>query len=82
MMKFNEENLDLKTIYTTSLQATKDIKLQNFNYKFLMHTIPTNICLFKCYIGIQFYVIFAPWKLKHVITDFGKAFTYNFFWSN
>ena len=36
--QFDEENLNWKTIYTTSLKATKDIKLQNFNYTFLMHS--------------------------------------------
>ena len=40
--------LNWKLIYTTSLQATKDIKLQNFNYKFLMRIIPTNRYLLKC----------------------------------
>ena len=49
--QFNEENLDWKTIYMTSLQATKDIKLQNFNYKFLMHIILTNTFLLKYNIG-------------------------------
>ena len=43
----NEENLDWKIIYTTSLQTTKTIKTQNFNYKFLMRIIPTNIYLRK-----------------------------------
>ena len=38
-------------IYTTSLQATKDIKLQIFNYKLLMHIIPTNKYLLNCNIG-------------------------------
>ena len=38
-------------MYTSSLWATKDIKLQNFNYKFLMPIIPTNIFLLKCNIG-------------------------------
>ena len=49
--QFNEENLDWKLIYKTSLQATKDIKLQNVNYKFLMRIISTNRYLFKCIIG-------------------------------
>ena len=29
-----------------------------------------------------FYVIFAPWKLKHLITYFGSAFVYSFFLTN
>ena len=46
--QFNKENFDWKIKCTTSLQATKDIKLQNCNYKFLMRIIPTNKYLLKC----------------------------------
>ena len=49
--QFDKENLSWKTIYTTSLKASKDIKLQNFNYKFLMRIIRTNNFLLKCNIG-------------------------------
>ena len=40
--KKDEEDLDWKIIYPTSLQATKVIKLQNCSCKFLMCIIPTN----------------------------------------
>ena len=53
--QFHDENLNWKTIYASSLRATKDIKLQNFNYKFLMRIIPTKdnighttLCDFCC----------------------------------
>ena len=40
--QFGDDNLDWKQIYTNAIKATKDIKLQNFQYKFLMRTLPTN----------------------------------------
>ena len=49
--QFHDENLNWNTIYTSSLWATKDIKLQNFNYKFLMRIILPNRFLLKCNIG-------------------------------
>ena len=49
--QFHDENLNWKTIYTSSLRAAKAIKLQNFNFKFLMRIIPTNRFLLKCNIG-------------------------------
>ena len=49
--QFNEENLYWKLKYTTSLQATMDIKLQKINYRFLMRIIRTNRYLLKCNIG-------------------------------
>ena len=40
--KMDEEDLDWKIIYPTSLQARKVIKLQHCSGKFLMCIIPTN----------------------------------------
>ena len=40
--QFGDEGLNWNKIYTNRLQATKDIRLQNFQYKCLMRIIPTN----------------------------------------
>ena len=48
--QFGDENLDWKNIYTVSLTSTKDVKLQNFQYKHLMRIIPTNKFLLQCHI--------------------------------
>ena len=42
------ETLNWKTIYTNTLVAINDIKLRNFQYKFIMRIIPTNKFLQKC----------------------------------
>ena len=39
--------LNWKSIYTNTLRATKDIKIQNFQYKYLMRIIPNNNFLLK-----------------------------------
>ena len=46
--KFINETLNWKTIYTSTLVATNDIKLRNFQYKFIMRIIPNNKFLQKC----------------------------------
>ena len=48
--QFWDENLDWKIIDSVSLTSTKDIKLQNFQYKLLMRIIPSNKFLLKCHI--------------------------------
>ena len=40
--QFGNEGLNWNKIYTNRLQAIKDIRLQNFQYKCLMRIIPTN----------------------------------------
>ena len=42
------ETLNWKTICTNTLVAINDIKLRNFQYKFIMRIIPTNKFLQKC----------------------------------
>ena len=39
---FPDITLNWKSIYTNTLRATKDIKIQNFQYKYLMRIIPNN----------------------------------------
>ena len=48
---FVDENLNWKLIFTNTLKATNEIKLQNFQYKYLLRFIPTNKHLLKCNIG-------------------------------
>ena len=64
--QFNEGNLDWKLIYTTSLQAMKDIKLQNFNYKFLMRIITKNRYLLKCNIWHTALCDFCPMDIETI----------------
>ena len=45
---FPDITVNWKSIYTNSLRATKDIKIQNFQYKYSMRIIPNNNFLLKC----------------------------------
>ena len=49
--QFGDEGLNWNKKYTNRLQATKDIRLQNFQYKYLMRISFTNKYLLKCKIG-------------------------------
>ena len=48
--QFSNENLIWKNIYTVIFKTTNDIKLRNFQYKYLMRIIPTNQFLTKCHV--------------------------------
>ena len=60
--QFGDEDLNWNKIYTNRLQATKDIRLQNCQYKCLMRIIPTYKYLLKCKIGRQLYANSVQWK--------------------
>ena len=74
--------LDWKLIYTTSLQATKDIKLQNFNDKFLMRIIPTNRYLLKCNIGHTALCDFCSMDIETLNHLFWECIQVQQFWTN
>ena len=80
--QFNNENINLKTIYTTSLKATKNIKLQNFNCKFLMRIIPTNKFLLKCNIGHTALCEFCSMEIEILNHLFGECIHVQHFWTN
>ena len=46
--QFSDETLQWKNIYLTVFKSTNDIKLRNFQYKYLMRIVPTNQFLTKC----------------------------------
>ena len=46
--QFSNEHLHWKNIYSTTFKTTNEIKLRNFQYKYLMRIIPTNQFLTKC----------------------------------
>lgn len=45
---FSDEELNWKIIYSIPLLATHDVKLRNFQYKYLNRILPTNQFLNKC----------------------------------
>ena len=68
--------------HTTSLKATKDIKLQNFNYKFLMRIIPTNKFLLKCNIGHTALCEFCSMEIETLNHLFWECIHVQHFWTN
>ena len=80
--QFNEENPDLKLIYTTSLQATKDIKIQFFNYNFLMRIIPPNRYLLKCNIWHTALCDFCSMDIETINHLFWECIHVQNFWTN
>ena len=72
----------METIYTTSLKATQDIKLQNFSYKFLMRIIPTNQFLLKCNIGHTALCDFCSMETETLNHLFWECTHVQHFWTN
>ena len=79
--QFGDDNLDWKQIYTNAIKATKDIKLQNFQYKFLMHTLPTNTFLLKCNIAISVLCDFCNMELETINHLFWECLYIQQFWT-
>ena len=46
--QFSDETLQWKNIYLAVFKSTNDIKLRNFQYKYIMRIVPTNQLLTKC----------------------------------
>ena len=46
--QFSDKTLQWKNIYLTVFKSTNDIKLRNFQYKYIMRIVPTNQFLTKC----------------------------------
>ena len=80
--QFLDEILNWKTIYTSSHRGIKDIKLQNFNYKFLIGIIPTNRFLLKCNIGHTTLCDFCSMEIETLDHPFWECIHAQLFWTN
>ena len=67
---FSGEDLQWKNIYTTIFKSTNDIKLHNFQYKYLMPIIPTNQILVKCHIVSSSVCEFCNMEIETFFTSF------------
>ena len=77
--QFGDEGINWNKIYTNRLQAIKDIRLQNFQYKCLMRIIPTNKYLLKCKIGETALCEFCTMEMETINHLFGNVTKYNIF---
>ena len=82
IIQFGDEGLNWNKIYTNRLQATKDIRLQNFQYKCLMRIIPTNKYLLKCKIGETALCEFCTMEIETINHLFGECNYVQHFWAN
>lgn len=79
--EFKEETFSWKKIYSVSLLSTKDIKLQNFQYKHLFRIIPTNKFLFKCNIEDSALCDFCSMNIQTLNHLFWECPQVQHFWS-
>ena len=79
--QFRDDNLKWKNIYTNRLSATKETKLQNFQYKFLMRIIPTNKFLLKCNIAMSALCDFCTMEIETINHLFWECLYVQQFWT-
>ena len=63
------------------LSATKETKLQNFQYKFLMRIIPTNKFLLKCNIAMSALCDFCTMEIETINHLFWECLYVQQFWT-
>ena len=81
--QFSDENLNWKyNIYTSRLQATKDVRPQNFQYKCLMRIILTNKYLLKCKIKETALCEFCSMEIETINHLFWECNHAQHFWTN
>ena len=79
---FENSDLNWSKIYTNVLSATIDIKLRNFQYKFLHRIIPTNKLLFKQNIIACSICDFCNMHIETLEHLFWECNMVQAFWSN
>ena len=71
--EFPQQEINWSQFYQMSFSCTVDVKLKNFNYKYLMRIIPNNRYLFKCKLVPSVLCNFVQCKRKQMSTCFGNV---------
>lgn len=79
---FPNEDLNWKNIYITVHKSTNDVKLKNFQYKFLMRILPTNQFLAKCQLASSTLCDFCNMELETIDHLFWECIYVQELWSS
>ena len=80
--QFSDETLQWKNIYLTVFKSTNDIKLRNFQYKYLKRIVPTNQFLTKCNIVGSALCEFCSMEIESVSYLFWECAHVQQFWTS
>ena len=80
--QFSDETLQWKNIYLTVFKSTNDIKLCNFQYKYIMRIVPTNQFLAKCNIVGSALCEFCSMEIETVSHVFWECAHVQQFWTS
>ena len=80
--QFSDETLQWKNIYLTVFKSTNDIKLRNFQYKYIMHIVPTNQFLTKCNIVGSALCEFCSMEIETISHMFWECAHVQQFWTS
>lgn len=79
---FFNVNLNWKSIYLVAQKSTNDIKLRNFQYKYLMRIVPTNQFLTKCHITNSTLCEFCNMEIETLLHLFWECIYVQDFWTS
>ena len=80
--QFSDETLQWKTVYLTVFKSTNDIKLRNFQHKYIMRIVRTHQFLTKCNIVGSALCEFYSMEIENVSHRFWKCAHVQQFWTS
>ena len=84
--EFPQQEMNWSQFYQMNFSCTVDVKLSNFNYKYLMRIIPNNKYLFKCklvpyvlceFCSMQVYLFWQCWYIQDPSSKVQEILTSN-----
>ena len=80
--QISDETLQWKTIYLIVFKSTNDIKLRNFQYRYILRIVPTNQFLTKCNIVGSALCEFCSMEIETVSHLFWECAHVQQFWTS
>ena len=79
--EFPQREINWSQVYLMSLNCTIDVKLRNFNYKYLMRIVPNNKYLFKCKLAPSVLCDFCSRQVETNVHMFWQCWYIQDLWS-
>ena len=78
---FPDEHINWKKIYSSNISTSNDMKLRDFQYRYLNRIVPTNKFLTKCHIVSSSLCDFCNMEIETMHHLFWECMHVQFFWT-
>ena len=78
---FPDEHINWKKIYSINISTSNDMKLRDFQYRYLNRIVPTNKFLTKCHIVSSSLCDFCNMEIETMHHLFWECMHVQFFWT-